>query len=105
MSYAPKRLIALVKRYVPIDKHLHAFPEAVLLDLMREAQKQVMLRTHAPVTRKQITVPVAAVGSERTVNLPDDFMYPLQVRVKEPDDQAVYEGYPLEIVAHRNQDW
>lgn len=112
MSYTPKRLIAEAGRILPIDKYQDIFQQPILYSLMREAIKKVMLACDGPVARTEITVPESAVNVERTINLPDGTNNAPELlkfvtdglRVKEPGDDALFEGEPITIVSHRELD-
>lgn len=65
-----------------------------LLEMMEQAEQEVLIDTRARVKERKTTV----TPGQRAVNLENDFLVPIQIRYKDEDDDALAEGIPVQIV-------
>jgi hypothetical protein len=65
-----------------------------LRTVMREAEQQTLVDTKSKWKEVEVTVTVG----ERAINLESDFLIPIDMRWRDPNDDVKAEGYPMEIL-------
>lgn len=62
--------------------------------MLTEGERQTLIDTRARLKERS----VKTVVGERAINLEDDFLVPIQIRYKDPDDDTKAEGVPIRII-------